>query len=635
MNRNSPTSSIGVLRKRRGPSIGVAPIQENEVEPFSDSPLLKSTNQSCGDENTFGVVDLDGPDINLRYRSESVSSMDNNGNGKPKHVAKENGSFGSNNNNNSDHDLIKLQETTDPYIQSCGEDEHNKCAQRGGISFGNEVENIQGHRKGNLRVAPRTGLTADKFSKLQNLEALYEQGFILATEYKERRLQLVDELTGTRSVVADTGTSCSSTGSATPLTRKLRQVRRRKSRVSSSIVVPRPPPDFSMIPTERAIKHYFDLSTRTWNTEELAIRLDDTPFARGGLRLVYHLQEARESDLGRDLLAPLYFDEDKPFSLDTITAEDHFGEVDTLQCVHEETTPEQTQDPSERSTQDHTVLEEAVEDNGDDDKAMNMKTEDAKKRRRKKTTFVAKIAIDPNEDPSTYFRDVEMQAHCAHYARLFNTYDPPRLVEFCKAWILELVDREGSPLCAVERFVAGDYRKHNNNYGYVSEDERNTPQAFSHFSYEASAHTMLVVDIQGVSDMYTDPQIHTINGTDFGKGNLGIKGFDRFLKTHRCNRICRYLKLPPVNPKYSMEGTVPNLPFMPATKINKRHFKEGHYFEENPQLQKYLSANNIIKPKGRRRRIKRLDSDEDSFLRFWETREAGEGICSFCPCSVL
>lgn len=38
--------------------------------------------------------------------------------------------------------------------------------------------------------------------------------------------------------------------------------------------------------------------------------------------------------------------------------------------------------------------------------------------------------------------------------------------------------------------------KHNNNYGYVARHSRNTPQAFSHFSYEYTDGKMMVVDIQ-------------------------------------------------------------------------------------------------------------------------------------------
>jgi elongation factor 2 kinase len=34
-----------------------------------------------------------------------------------------------------------------------------------------------------------------------------------------------------------------------------------------------------------------------------------------------------------------------------------------------------------------------------------------------------------------------------------------------------------------------------------------TPQAFSAFSFFASGGNIMVVDIQGVGDLYTDPQV--------------------------------------------------------------------------------------------------------------------------------
>lgn len=188
-------------------------------------------------------------------------------------------------------------------------------------------------------------------------------------------------------------------------------------------------------------------------------------------------------------------------------------------------------------------------------------------------TFVLKVSSDPNEDPEVYYRDVEMQLFAYQIAEQFNAYKPPKLVSFVKAWLVKL-PRRGNQLCAVERFISGPYRKHNNNYGFVNEDERNTPQAFSHFSYEVSGKSLLICDIQGVADMYTDPQIHTVAGDDknerpFGKGNLGQRGIDQFLKTHRCNPICRYLKLPPINPKIDDIGTVPvDSTVMPDQNIN-------------------------------------------------------------------
>ena len=47
-------------------------------------------------------------------------------------------------------------------------------------------------------------------------------------------------------------------------------------------------------------------------------------------------------------------------------------------------------------------------------------------------------------------------------------------------------------------------------------------QAFSHFTFERSGHQMIVVDVQGVGDLYTDPQIHTAKADEYGEANLGI-----------------------------------------------------------------------------------------------------------------
>jgi elongation factor 2 kinase len=65
---------------------------------------------------------------------------------------------------------------------------------------------------------------------------------------------------------------------------------------------------------------------------------------------------------------------------------------------------------------------------------------------------------------------------------------------------------------------------------------------------------------------FSDSVIHvpdSVDGQGFGKGNLGKKGFDKFLLSHRCNAICSFLKLPAINMKFDAVGTMPATRFMP------------------------------------------------------------------------
>jgi len=187
------------------------------------------------------------------------------------------------------------------------------------------------------------------------------------------------------------------------------------------------------------------------------------------------------------------------------------------------------------------------------------------------TTYVAKIAIDPEDDDrDNYFADVECQMYAKEWAIKFNEFNPPKKVDFIKAYILELLDRQGSPMCGVEPFIHGAFYKFNNNAGYVSKIDRNTPQAFSHFTYEASKHDIIICDIQGVGDLYTDPQIHSrSNENGFGLGNGAEEGITLFLKTHECNAICRFLRLPAINAKQVDSGTVPSDGLLPQYEVRK------------------------------------------------------------------
>ena len=54
-----------------------------------------------------------------------------------------------------------------------------------------------------------------------------------------------------------------------------------------------------------------------------------------------------------------------------------------------------------------------------------------------------------------------------------------------------------------------------------------------------------MIDVQGVGDLLTDPQIHTLSGSGYGRGNMGLRGMALFFATHKCNAICAQLGCTP------------------------------------------------------------------------------------------
>jgi len=112
----------------------------------------------------------------------------------------------------------------------------------------------------------------------------------------------------------------------------------------------------------------------------------------------------------------------------------------------------------------------------------------------------------------------------------------------------------------MEPKMIGTFTKYNSNFGEVYEqsdskkpltaqekDKRTRvfkfSEAFSHFSLEESGGSMLVCDLQGVNDLFTDPQIHTEDGKGLGMGNMGEEGITKWKSKHVCNEVCRALQL--------------------------------------------------------------------------------------------
>ena len=135
------------------------------------------------------------------------------------------------------------------------------------------------------------------------------------------------------------------------------------------------------------------------------------------------------------------------------------------------------------------------------------------------------------------------QAVASYLAKEFSLRYPESPIEFVQAQLLDLGE---SPFpfrfMALEPWISGKYGKKTGNAGTIAKHS-DLAQAFSHFTWDWTEGDIMVVDIQGVENTLTDPQIHSQDTGRFGRGNLCCKGMDAFFLNHVCNDICHTLKL--------------------------------------------------------------------------------------------
>mmetsp|Transcript_8192 Transcript_8192/g.11406 ORF Transcript_8192/g.11406 Transcript_8192/m.11406 type:complete len:861 (+) Transcript_8192:313-2895(+) len=167
---------------------------------------------------------------------------------------------------------------------------------------------------------------------------------------------------------------------------------------------------------------------------------------------------------------------------------------------------------------------------------------------RKANNYIGKQYLDPETSrhdggKAAIMLDVQLQLCAAVFTDSFNTkLRPPKRVKIIDCFAIEFYDRTPVEYMLVERFISGKdeygrgFVKHNSNIGYVDDDEKRlTPQVLSAATFWLSRGRAMVTDVQGVADLYTDPQLHT-KAQSFGTGDLGRRGMAFFFQSYDGNR---------------------------------------------------------------------------------------------------
>ncbi|CAL9701976.1 unnamed protein product [Knipowitschia caucasica] len=150
-------------------------------------------------------------------------------------------------------------------------------------------------------------------------------------------------------------------------------------------------------------------------------------------------------------------------------------------------------------------------------------------------------------------REIQQQRAAQKLTFAFNQIRPktipysPRFLE-----VFLLYCHSAGQWFAIEECITGEFRKFNNNNGeeiVPTSLLEETMLAFSHWTYEYTRGELLVLDLQGVGEILTDPSVIKSGEKGsydmiFGPANLGDDAIRNFRAKHHCNSCCRKLRLP-------------------------------------------------------------------------------------------
>jgi len=203
--------------------------------------------------------------------------------------------------------------------------------------------------------------------------------------------------------------------------------------------------------------------------------------------------------------------------------------------------------------------------------------------------LIAKVSVDDDDDQWEFHKNsARTQMEARRLAKKFNEIIAYRklsvpIIEFLEVFFYVCEDKS---YLVEKRLDVKRYQKFNNNCGGVINESKqeinlelealpecdesdeedsiipqnkdqiideDVPQAFSHWTYQYTYGEKLVCDLQGVLTNrfeLTDPAIHSKQGKIFGLTDKRTKGMRAFFETHKCNPLCKALRLKPTFHRY-------------------------------------------------------------------------------------
>eukprot|EP00928_Gymnodinium_smaydae_P036184 TRINITY_DN25324_c0_g2_i1.p1 TRINITY_DN25324_c0_g2~~TRINITY_DN25324_c0_g2_i1.p1 ORF type:complete len:793 (-),score=115.36 TRINITY_DN25324_c0_g2_i1:184-2562(-) len=278
---------------------------------------------------------------------------------------------------------------------------------------------------------------------------------------------------------------------------------------------------FQPSPPQLCTKRYYDVAEDKWVEERIMVEIDQKPFGKGAIRECFRMKEV---NLEQRLAGESTPHERAP---ETPQGSTHGGSSPAgptfasianglVEMRHSE---RRRMWVAKRSMKGYADLEEHRHECCVDVMHQAM----------------AKYSA---EQYNAALRQAVRQANDGHYAHQ---------IDFL---LTHMIQFEDGRTYGSEAFLFGDYKKHNNNSGGTMGCKK-TPQTFSYFTFINSGRRRMIVDIQGIDDLYTDPVVHFLPSHAYGSFkeadssvNLGIRGFALFLWSHRYNDVDRVLDLP-------------------------------------------------------------------------------------------